>query len=205
MGNVVRKLAVVTGASSGTGLELARLCARNNYDLVIAAADPSVFDAAQELAALGVIVSPVRCNLSAPEGIDALRDAITAGGRPADILIANAELRPLGRDRPRLVRDAHAYIDDTICLIDQVSRGMRGRGRGRILINLQAVPAGNDTFLDYFSVALRRELKHSGLSVTCLLPAAGRLELSDEADSTQSSEMLSGTSFVNGIVASSLA
>jgi short-subunit dehydrogenase len=78
----------VTGASRGMGLELARPCAQNHYDLIIAADDVSVLDVAQELASSGVAVSPVICDLSTLQGVDALGNAIAASGKPADILIA---------------------------------------------------------------------------------------------------------------------
>jgi short-subunit dehydrogenase len=54
-------------------------------------------------------------------------------------------------------------------MVDQVSRSMRGLGRGRILINLQAVYDASNAFVDYFSVALNRALKHCGVTVTCLV------------------------------------
>jgi short-subunit dehydrogenase len=165
----LRKLAVVTGTSQAIGLELARLCARSNYDLVIADDGLSLLDAAQDLATSGVVVCPVRCDLSTPQGVDALRQAIAASGRPADILIANAVGAggaPHGR---QVIDDAHACIDETIYMVDQVSRSMRGLGRGRILINLQAVYDASNAFVDYFSVALNRALKHCGVTVTCLV------------------------------------
>jgi short-subunit dehydrogenase len=178
---------VVTGVSSGIGLDLARSCAQNNYDLVIAAHDPSVFDAAEELAAHGVTVSPVQCNLSRPEGVDALRNAITACGKPADILVANAGRQALGSDTNARLKDARAYIEGTIELIDQISRSMRGRGHGRILItysiagliaqSTDTVHAGNKAFLDSFAAALCRELKHTGVTVTCLASRAGAMSV----------------------------
>jgi len=169
----LRKLAVVTGTSQAIGLDLARLCARNNYDLIIAADGLSVLDAAQELATSGVVVCPVRCDLATPEGVDALRQAIAASGRPADILIANAvgpAADPHGR---QVIDDAHACIDATIYMVEQVSRSMRGRGRGRILINLQALYDASNAFVDYFSVALNRALKHCSVTVTCLVAPTG--------------------------------
>jgi short-subunit dehydrogenase len=177
-----RKLAVVTGASGGIGLELALLCAQNNYDLVIAADEPSLFDAAEELAAHGVSVRPVRCDLSTLEGIDVLHRAIAACGKPADILVANAGCESLDGDLHAQLKHAHDYIDGTVYLIDQVSRSMRGRGHGRILITYsiaglipqssEAVHASNQAFLGFFCAALCRELKHTGVTVTCLAPDA---------------------------------
>jgi short-subunit dehydrogenase len=177
---IARRLAVVTSASRGMGLELARLCAQNHYDLIIAADDWSVLDAAQELASSGVAVSPVVCDLATLSGVDTLSNAISAAGKPADILIANAASNVGERNSHQLLGDARAYIDGTIHLIDRVSRSMRGRGRGRILINLQAVYDSNRILLDYFSAALSRELKHSGVTVTCLIPGTISPGMSDD-------------------------
>jgi len=194
MGNNARRLAVVTAVCSDIGHDLALLCARNCYDLVIAGQSPSVFDVAEELAGHGVTVRPVRCDLSRPEGVDALRNAITACGKPADILVANAAREDLGSDTNVRLSDARAYIEGTIDLIDQVSRSMRTRGHGRILItysiagliphSAEAAHAGNRVFLDTFSAALCRELKQSGVTVGCLASRAGAMNLSERAAPT---------------------
>src|ERR1700761_2962343 len=88
------KLAVVTGASTGIGLELARLCARDGFDLIVAADEPRVADAARELAETGVACTPVQCDLATAEGVRQLLDVI--GGRAVDALCANAG-RGLGK------------------------------------------------------------------------------------------------------------
>jgi short-subunit dehydrogenase len=187
MDNNARRLAVVTGVSSGIGLDLARLCAQNRYDLVIADHDSSVFDAAEELAGHGVTVSPVRCDLSKPEGVDALRHAITACGKPADILVANAASEAIGSDANAQMNNARANIEGTIDLIDQISRSMRGRGHGRILItysiagliphSTEAAHSRNKAFLGSFAAALCRELKHTGVTVSCLESGLGSLSV----------------------------
>ena len=169
MDGSARRLAVVTAASSGIGLDLARQCAQNHYDLVIAAHDAAVFDAAEQLAAHGVTVSPVRCDLSKPEGVDALHNAITARRKPVDILVANDGREALASDTHTRLKQARAYIEGTIDLIDRVSRSMRGRGNGRILITYSiADVASNKAFLGSLTAALCRELRHTGIMVSCL-------------------------------------
>jgi short-subunit dehydrogenase len=181
-----RQLAVVTGASSGIGLELARLCAQDNYDLIIAADEPEIFDVAEGLAFNGASVTPVLCDLSTLEGVEELRDVVKESARPVDVLMANAG-RGLGhgfldQDINEALKVAHTNIDGTIYLIYQVGRAMRDRGHGRILITgsiaglmpgtFQAVYNGTKAFLDSFSIALSNELKNTGVSVTCLMPGA---------------------------------
>ena len=131
-----RPLAAVTGASSGIGRELARLAAEDGYDLVIAADQGPLEDAAAALRALGADVEAVEADLSTSFGVDKLMLAI--GGRPVDVLVANAG-HGLGHaflDKPfheaRHVVDTN--ITGTLDLLHRVGTGMRQRGRGRILI-----------------------------------------------------------------------
>ncbi len=188
------KLAVVTGASTGIGLELARLCARDGFDLIIAADEPQIADAARELGEMGIACTPVRCDLATAEGVKQLTDTI--GGRPVDALFANAG-RGLGKafldqDLNEALAVAHTNIDGTVRLVFSIGRGMRSRGQGRILITgsiaglmpgtFQAVYNGSKAFLDSFSVALSNELKDSGVTVTCLMPGATETDFFDRAD-----------------------
>src|SRR4026207_2260041 len=86
--NAGRSLAVVTGASSGIGFYLAKECAENGYDLLIAADSTELGAAAEKLRSLGVNVQSVETDLATTEGVDDLYDA--ADGRPVDVLKANA-------------------------------------------------------------------------------------------------------------------
>jgi short-subunit dehydrogenase len=192
--SATRPLAVVTGASSGIGYELAKLCAGNGYDLVIAADEPAINEAAQAFRALGVEVDAVEADLATIEGVDELYAAIK--GRPVDALLANAG-HGLGHgfldqnfDEVRHVIDTN--ITGTIYLIQKVGRDLRARGQGRILItgsiagfmpgSFQAVYNGTKAFIDSFSFALRNELKDAGVTVTCLMPGATETEFFERAD-----------------------
>jgi short-subunit dehydrogenase len=177
-----RPFAIVTGASTGIGLELARLCAANGFDLLVAADEPEIQAAAEELRKDGGKVDAIQADLSTTEGVDVLYAA--AAGRPVDALCANAG-RGLGKgfldqDFVQARRVVDTNVTGTIYLIQKVGRDMRARGSGRILItgsiagfmpgSFQAVYNGTKAFLDSFSLALRDELKESGVTVTCLMP-----------------------------------
>lgn len=189
-----RQLAIVTGASSGIGYELAKLCAENGFDLLIAADRPEINQAAQDFRQLGVEVEAVETDLATIEGVDQLYSA--AKGRPVDALLANAG-HGLGHgfldqdfDEARHVIDTN--ITGTIYLIQKVGRDMRERGRGRILItgsiagfmpgSFQAVYNGTKAFIDSFSFALRNELKDTNITVTCLMPGATETDFFERAD-----------------------
>ncbi len=189
-----RPLAIVTGASSGIGLELAKCCARNGFDLLIAADEPAIHQAAQAVKELGAAAEAVEADLATIEGVDKLYAA--ANGRPVDALLANAG-RGLGKgfldqdfDQVRHVVDTN--VTGTIYLLQKISRDMRTRGQGRILITgsiagfipgtYQAVYNGTKAFLDSFAFAIRHELKDTGVTVTCLMPGATETEFFERAD-----------------------
>ena len=91
-----RQFAIVTGASTGIGLELAKCCARNGFDLLIAADEPEIEIAATEVRSLGASVQTLQADLSTTEAVDKLYEASKQIGRPVDALLANAG-RGLGR------------------------------------------------------------------------------------------------------------
>ena len=192
--NRQRPLAIVTGASTGIGRELARLAAEDGHDLVIAADDGPLEEAARALRAQGANVDAVEADLSTSFGVDKLMLAV--GGRPVDLLVANAG-HGLGHgflDKPfseaRHVIDTN--ITGTLDLLHRVVGGMRQRGRGRVLItgsiaglmpgSFQAVYNGTKAFVDSFSFALRNELKDTGVSVTCLMPGATETHFFERSD-----------------------
>lgn len=177
------KFAIVTGASSGIGLEIAKLAAADGYDLLVAADTPFV-DAAAGLQDLGVEVTQVEGDLSTSQGVDRLLDAL--GGRDVDVLVANAG-HGLGHafldqspDDWRHVIDTN--ITGTLLLLQPVLKAMVARGQGKVLItgsiaghvagSFHAVYNGSKAFVDSFAAAIGNELKDSGVTITCLKPGA---------------------------------
>jgi len=187
-------LAVVTGASTGIGYELAKQCAKHGFDLVIAADEPEIRQAAQEFRALGAEVEAVEADLATTDGVDKLYQALR--GRPVEALLANAG-RGLGKgfldqDFGDITHVVDTNMTGTIYLIHKIGNDMRRRGSGRILITgsiagfipgtYQAVYNASKAFLDSFSFALRAELKDSGVTVTCLMPGATETDFFERAD-----------------------
>ena len=189
----MRKFAIVTGASSGIGLEIAKLAAEEGYDLLVAADTPLV-DASAALQGLGVEVQSVEADLGTGAGVRQLIDA--AGGRPVDVLVANAGH---GLGRAFLDQDPKEWrhvidtnITGTITLVQEIAREMVARNDGKILItgsvaghipgSFQAVYNGSKAFIDSFSDALGNELKETKVTVTCLKPGATETEFFERAD-----------------------
>jgi len=196
MATASRPFAIVTGASSGIGFELAKCCARAGFDLLIAADEPEIETAANELRATGASVLAVQADLATRQGVEQLYAA--AAGRPVAALLANAG-RGLGhgfldQDFEQARRVIDTNITGTLYLIQKVGRDMRAARQGRILITgsiagfmpgtFQAVYNGTKAFLDSFSYALREELKDTGVTVSCLMPGPTETEFFERAGLT---------------------
>jgi len=187
-----KPLAVVTGASSGIGRELALIAAQEGFDLIVAA-DTSLDDAVSDFRALGAEVTPVQCDLATREGVDRLIGAV--GDRPVGALLANAG-HGLGHGfLDQDFQDVEHVIDTnvtgTLYVVHEVGRKMRDAGTGRILFtgsiagympgSFQAVYNASKAFIDSFALALRNELKDTGVTVTCLMPGVTDTEFFERA------------------------
>jgi uncharacterized protein len=193
-GATMKPFAIVTGASSGIGLELAAICAEEGFDLLVAADRPDIHTGAERFRSLGAQVTVVETDLATTDGVDQLWSA--AAGRPIDALLANAG-HGLGRSfLDQDFEDVRHVIDTnvtgTIYLTQLVGRAMRSRRKGRILFTgsiagfmpgtYQAVYNATKAFVDSFSFALRAELKDTGITVTCLMPGATDTDFFERAD-----------------------
>jgi short-subunit dehydrogenase len=187
------KLAIVTGASSGIGLEIAKLAAQDGYDLIVAADTPFV-EAGPALKDFGVDVQEVEGDLATQRGLDQLLDAIS--GREVDVLVANAG-HGLGhgfldQSPSEWQHIINTNITGTLLLIQPIVKRMVERGEGRVLITgsiaghlagtFQAVYNGSKAFIDSFAAALNEELRDTGVTVTCLKPGATETEFFHRAE-----------------------
>ena len=194
MGTQARPFAVVTGASSGIGFELARCCVKDGYDVLIVADEPEINTAAEQLGNGAARVEPLEADLATQEGVDELYQALQ--GRRVDALLANAG-RGLGKgfldqNWDEVFRLINTNVTGTLYLIHKIGNDMRRRGEGKILItgsiagfmpgSFQAAYNASKAFLDSFSEALRNELKDTGITVTCLMPGATETEFFERAD-----------------------
>lgn len=188
-----RPLAVVTGASSGIGYNLAMRCAEHGFDLILAADQP-LDDAALDCRALGATVQTIQCDLALPEGVETLLGSVVQ--RPVDALLANAG-HGLGKafldqDFQDIQHVIGTNVTGTLYLLHRVAPLMCRQGHGRILITgsiagylpgaFQAVYNGTKAFIDSFAAAFRNELKDSGVTVTCLMPGVTDTDFFVRAD-----------------------
>lgn len=178
--------AVVTGASSGIGFELARLFAQDGYDLLVAAEDVGIEGAAEQLRAEGVMVEPVRVDLATRAGTEELCRRIDAAGRPVDACAINAGVGVGGAFLDNTLEDELRMIDlnvvSVVALAKHVLRGMVARDEGRVLFTSSiaaesphpflAVYAATKSFVQSFAEGIRNELKDTSVVVTALQPGA---------------------------------
>lgn len=177
-------LALVTGASTGIGFALAKLAAQAGYDLVVAADEPQIEDAAEKLRAAGAAVVAVETDLATCEGIER---TLAAADRPLAVVCANAGTGTGGAFVSQAERDWRHTIDTnvtgTVYLLQRVLRNMIARGEGRVLVtgsiagyvpgSFNAVYNASKAFIDNFTDALREELRdHPRVTLTTLKPGA---------------------------------
>jgi len=192
-----RSLAVVTGASSGIGRELARQFADHEFDLVVAAEDAELADTVSELEATGATVTSVQVDLSAPEGVTRLYGAVRALGRPVDAIALNAGIGAGGAfatdtDLEKELRIVDLNVRSTVHLAKLVLADMVVRNEGRVLFTssiastmpgaFQAVYNASKSFVQSFALALRNELKDTGITITSLMPGPTDTEFFERAD-----------------------
>lgn len=192
---MANKFAIVTGASTGIGFELASIAAEHGYDLLVVANEPLIDAAARDFETHGVSVQSVEADLSSFEGVDRL--LATVNGRPVDLLCANAGH---GLGGAFLEQEPHEWrhvvdtnVIGTAYLLQQVLKQMTARGEGKVLVtgsiagwvpgSFQAVYNGTKAFIDNFVAAIQDELKdHKGVVITNLQPGATETEFFDRAD-----------------------
>ena len=194
-----RPLALVTGASSGIGLELARLLVRDGHPVVVNAEDAQLDRAVEVLRGEGdAPVTPVRADLRRPEGVSEVYDAVRAADRPVALAALNAGVG-LGRafvdqDLDRVLDLVDLNVRATVHLAHLLLTDMRTHGTGRLLLtssiastqpgSFQAVYNASKSFVQSFAEALQDELKDTEITVTSLMPGPTETEFFERADLT---------------------
>jgi len=191
MNNSARPLALVTGASSGIGVEIARQLARTGHDLVLTARRVAPMEVlAAELHGAGAAVTVIAADLAMPGAAAALARDLAARELAIDVLINNAGLGAAGRfDRQEETRVSE-MLQVNIVALTELTRlllpAMVARGRGRIMLVASvaafqpgprmAVYFASKAYVLSFGEALAYELRRTGVAVTVLCPGATETE-----------------------------
>jgi uncharacterized protein len=191
------KLAVVTGASSGIGFELAKVFGEEGFDLLVTAEDGELTTALDELKGIGVDVEAHRVDLATESGVIELYRHIQNTDRPVDALALNAGIGAGGAFATETkLADELKLIDlnvrSTVHLCKLVLADMVERDEGRILFTssiastmpgaFQAVYNASKSFVQSFALAIRNELKDTGVTITALMPGPTDTEFFERAD-----------------------
>jgi uncharacterized protein len=189
-----RPLAVVTGASSGIGLELAKQFADHGFDLIVAAEDDAIATAAAQLS---TSAEAVQVDLATADGVEQLYSRIKSDGRPVDAIALNAGIGAGGAfatdtDLEHELRLVDLNVRSTVHLAKLVVRDMVARGQGRMRFtssiastmpgSFQAVYNASKSFLQSFAEALQNELKDTGITITSLMPGPTATDFFRRAD-----------------------
>jgi len=181
-----RGLALVTGASSGIGYELARLFAADGYDVIVTATSLDGLQSTIEaVSATGVQAIAVAADLTSYEGVESLVAAIQGVGRPLDAAALNAGVglggyfvggTALEDELDMIQLNAVSYVHLTKRLLPD----MVARGAGRLLYTAsisgtmptpyETVYGATKAFVISFAEAVKSEIKDSGVSITLLMP-----------------------------------
>jgi short-subunit dehydrogenase len=189
-------LALVTGASTGIGRQLAREFAEHGFDVVVAADEPAIDDVATELSCTGRHVTPVQTDLSTAAGVEALWSAVDETGRSPAAVALNAGIGVSGRFDQTSLDDDLRLVDlnvrSTVHLAKLSSRVMVAAGEGRILITssiaavapgpYHATYAASKAFVHSLAEGIRVELKDTGVTVTSLMPGPTDTEFFSRAE-----------------------
>lgn len=196
MTDTARELALVTGASSGIGLELARELAQRDFDVVVCAEDNRIHAAADQLRGKGTEVIAVQADLATHDGVQQCWATVRGTGRPLEVAALNAGIGEGGLFAGETSLEQELHLVDLNCrgtvhLAKLVLEDMTARHRGRVLFTssiaagipaaLQAVYGASKSFVQSFALALRNELDDSGVSVTALQPGPTETEFFDRA------------------------
>lgn len=179
------RTALVTGASSGIGVELARLLAARGHGVTLVARREDRLRAlADELAGRGVRAEVVAADLTDPASRRHVVEEVAARGLEVDVLVNNAGFSTMGpiqqSDADREVSMVRTDVEAVVHLCSALVPGMVARGRGAVLnvastaafqpIPGQAGYAASKAFVLSYSRAIGQELKGTGVTVTALCP-----------------------------------
>lgn len=191
-----RKLALITGASSGIGLELARVFAKNQYDLIVVSGSNRMNDKASLLRHYDVEVTPIVADLATQEGIDSLWTQLA--GRKLDVAVLNAGVGVGGEfirtDFEEEKNMLNLNVVYTVGLAKKILQDMVSRDEGKIMITSSiagempgpyyACYAASKAFLQSFTEAIRYELSdtNKNVTITALQPGPTDTEFFARAD-----------------------
>jgi short-subunit dehydrogenase len=196
-----QKYALITGATQGIGYELAKLFAKDQYNLIIVARDQQQLDTCSaEFRQQNIEVIPIASDLFSLDGARAVCEVVASKGIFVDVLVNNAGQGVYGKfqdtDLDRELSIVNLNIGATLILTKHFLKEMLTRNEGKIL-NLASIVSkapgpwnsvyhGTKAFVLSFSEAIREELKDTNITVTALLPGITDTDFPNKANMNDS-------------------
>jgi short-subunit dehydrogenase len=192
-----KPLAVITGASSGIGYELAVQFAQHGYDLFIVAEDIGITQAAEDLKALGTQVQSLQLDLASHEGCEECYAQIKKLNRPVAAAALNAGIGVDGKfwetDIDKEMKLIDLNVMSTTHLAKRIIQGMVERAEGGKILFTSSVASlspgpymacynASKAYIQSLAGALHVELKEKGITVTALMPDATDTEFFERAE-----------------------
>lgn len=175
--------AVITGASTSLGLELARQFGLGGYDVLVVSGDNDIFTVQEKLEEEGIIVEAIKVNLGSFAGVENLHQKIIKSGKVVDALAINTTFGPGGEFTETSLNEEIKLINlnlvSTIHLVKRILPEMKERESGKILFSsvmpspYEAVFDASTAFIKTFADALRYEVKGRNVQITTLTPEHG--------------------------------
>lgn len=176
--------AVITGASSGIGLELAKQFGENGFELLIVSGSDEIFDSQIELEKMGYMVEAMKANLATYAGVENLCQRIESYGKPLDAIAINAGVGVGGEFTDTDLKDEINLINlnviSAVHLVKKILPEMKKQERGKILFTssiasampspFEAVYGASKAFLTSFAESIRNEMRDYGVTITILMP-----------------------------------
>ncbi|RKD75146.1 short-subunit dehydrogenase [Sinobaca qinghaiensis] len=195
-----RPFVMITGASSGLGLELAKLFAQDGYDIAISGSSERIFEAETTIKSYGVQAYPLQADASTYEGVEAFWQFVKNKNKKLDAAVLNVGVSKGGsfleNDLEKELKLIDINIRGTVHMAKRVVQDMVPNKEGNILLvssvsatlptPYETVYGPSKAFGFMFAEALREELKETGVNVTAMLPGATNTDFHHNAgmDST---------------------
>lgn len=181
-----KSFAVITGASSGIGFELARQFGMNGFELLIASSSDEIFEAQDRLEEEGIQSEAIKVNLASYAGVENLVQGIRNYGQLPDAIVINAGVGVGGRFLETDLREEINLINLNIVSVVHLTKRLLPllleNGEGKILFTssissqmpspFEAVYGASKAFVTSFAESIRNEVKDSDISITVLMPGA---------------------------------
>lgn len=174
----LRPFAVITGAASGIGLELAKQFAQNGFDLLVASNSELILEVQDELEAYGTDVECIEVNLASYKGVEIFTETVKAYKRPVDVLVINGGFALGGDFLDTDLKEEINLINLNVISVVHLTKNLLGdmydNGFGKILYaspnTFEVVCNATKAFVLSFADSIREEAKDHGVSVTVLMP-----------------------------------